>query len=134
MSIAVKLIITFVLIASYGWLMWRVWTPTELTRVQVLKKAKKLLIKEGRGCVCVSIMEVLKKSGFRDSHEIINPIFPILTFEEARKAGLNPSEEHQPYWWDRKNLIDRLKFLDYLIDQYKEVDENLYETYEKYLR
>ena len=134
MSIAIKLIITFVLIALWGWLMWRIWTPIKLTRVQVLEKAKKMLLKENRGCICVSIMEVLKKRGFRDSHALINIIFPALTFERAEEVGFHPSKEYQPYWWDRKNITDRIGFLDYLIDQYKDVDQNLYEAYEEYLK
>lgn len=134
MSITIKLIIIFVLIALWGGLMWRIWTPIKLTRVQVLKKAKKMLVKENRGCVCVSIMEVLKKYDFQNSHELITSIFPDLTFEEAEKAGFHPSKEYQPYWWDRKNMIDRIDFLDYLIDQHKDENQNLYEAYEKYLR
>lgn len=134
MSITIKLIIIFILIALWGGLMWRIWTPIKLTRVQVLEKARKILVREGRGCVCVSIMEVLKKYGFRNSHELINLIFPVLTFEKAEKAGFHPSEEYQPYWWDKKNITDRVGFLTYLIDQYKDADQNLYEAYEEYLK
>lgn len=108
------------------------WNPRVLTRTKVLKKAKKILISD-QGCVCVSVQEVLRRYGFRGmaSSEILE-IFPLLTFETAKEKGFNPSEEFKPYWWDRKNMKDRLAFLDWLIDQYRDVSSNLYVEFEKY--
>ena len=114
------------------WCIWWVWNPRVLTRAKVLKKAKKILISD-QGCVCVSVQEALREYGFKGmAFSEILEIFPLLTFETAKEKGFNSSEEFKPYWWDRENMKDRIAFLDWLIDQYRDADSNLYVEFEKY--
>ena len=61
--------------------------------------------------------------------DIINNTFSIEPMYESHKNKndlINSELE--------KNITDRIGFLDYLIDQYKDVDQNLYEAYEEYLK
>ena len=121
-----------ILILLCIWSIWWIWNPRVLTRAKVLKKAKKILISD-QGCVCVSVWAALKGYGFRgmSTSEILE-IFPPLTFETAKEKGFNPSEKYQPYWWDRENMKDRVAFLDWLIEQYRDASSNLYVEFEKY--
>ena len=121
-----------ILILLCIWCIWWAWNPRVLTRAKVLKKAKKILISD-QGCVCVSVQEALRRYGFKGmaSSEILE-IFPLLTFETAKEKGFNPSEEFKPYWWDRENMKDRIAFLDWLTDQYRDSYSNLYKEFEKY--
>lgn len=122
----------FILILSCIWAIWWVWNPKVLTRAKVLKKARKILISD-QGCICVSVQEALRGYGFKGmAFSEILEIFPLLTFETAKEKGFNSSEEFKPYWWDRENMKDRIAFLDWLIDQYRNADSNLYIEFEKY--
>lgn len=126
-------IISYIVLALLCiWAVWWIWNPKVLTRAKVLKKARKILISD-QGCICVSVQEALRGYGFKGmaSSEILE-IFPPLTFETAKEKGFNPSEEFKPYWWDRKNMKDRIAFLDWLIDQYRDASSNLYVEFEKY--
>ena len=122
----------FVLILLCIWTIWWLWSPKVLTRTKILKRAKKILISD-QGCVCVSVQEALRRYGFKGmAFSEISEIFPLLTFEIAKEKGFNPSEEFKPYWWDRKNMKDRVAFLDWLINQYRNADSNLYVEFERY--
>ena len=121
-----------ILILLCIWCIWWVWNPRVLTRAKVLKKAKKILISD-QGCICVSVQEALRGYGFKGmAFSEILEIFPLLTFETAKEKGFNSSEEFKPYWWDRENMKDRIAFLDWLINQYRDADLNLYVEFEKY--
>ena len=135
MTLIVKLIIIFILIALFGWLMWKIWTPVKLTRVQVLRRAKRIFIRGEQESVCVSILASLDKYGFDTLKdlEINKIIFPELTLEYAKEHGFDVSEENAPYWWKIENIGDRVRFFNHLIEFYKDNEENLYEIYEDYL-
>lgn len=126
-------IISYIVLALLCiWAVWWIWNPKVLTRAKVLKKARKILISD-QGCICVSVQEALRGYGFKGmAFSEILEIFPPLTFETAKEKGFNPSEEFKPYWWDRKNMKDRVAFLDWLIDQYRDANSNLYVEFEEY--
>ena len=81
-----------ILILLCIWSIWWIWNPRVLTRVKVLKKAKKILISD-QGCICVSVQEVLRRHGFKGmAFSEVLEIFPLLTFETAKEKGFNPKE------------------------------------------
>ena len=105
----------------------------KITRLQVLEKAKDLYVNDL--CHNYSGLCTLLKHSMMSlelySYKITHRYFPLFTFENAKKFGADGDEYW--YWWDSYNWDNgRLDFLNWLIEQYKGDDTNLFELKEQF--
>jgi hypothetical protein len=101
----------------------------KITRLDVLKKAKGLYVNG----ICrdySGLCKVLRYSIAFFGHYIptivMHRYLPLFTFENAKKFGANGDKRWywwKPYEWD----TGRLDFLNWLIEQYRDDDTNLFE-------
>lgn len=101
-------------------------------RVDVLKRAREYFVGGCSHGLCYAIQTALSDY----THQVVIhlwKVFPLFTCETAYKYGFNPhydtvNEKYSDcgFWW---NLHDhhRLDFLEWLIEQYKDDEEDLLE-------
>lgn len=97
-----------------------------ITRYEVLRCAKKRAIKhpEIYGGICNIIIDILTLDFDLSMEGTLKDYFPKFTYENAFKFGAIPGEH--VYWWKHKDWKgDRMKFLDWLIQEYKDDKTNL---------
>lgn len=104
-----------------------------MRRVTILKYAKMLLQTGRMSCSCIAIKRSLADNlncRYPDNYDIIQEIFPKFTNEYACELGLGIKDTF--IWF--KNDSDRLKFLDNLIDFYKDDKTDIKKKYKHLLK
>ena len=106
-----------------------------VTRYDILKCAKKRAIKypETYGGICNIITDTLLFDFGLSIECFLKDYFPKFTYENALKFGAIPEHEHM-YWWKYKDWKgDRMKFLNWLIQEYKDDKTDLRELSKSFI-
>ena len=106
-------------------------------RIQVLEWAKKdfMLNKYPTG-LCKSIADALEYFNLCERNSLlihkIPFFFPLFNFQNAKKLN-NADGDEYGYWWKTLGKESRIKFIEWLIEQYKDDKEDLNEFEDKIL-
>lgn len=105
-----------------------------MKRVTILKYAKKLLEEDDSisfSCIAMKQAICKKFNCCYPTYATVQIIFPKFNYDYAIELGLG--DIHNNYVWFENNT-NRLKFLDHLIELYKDDKTDIRKKYKKYLK